>query len=327
MVHTVPLAAVYVVWSQTYGRTAQTNIAWHPIRKSVRISIEATFNALGQVPFVGWAIATMLLVGLFLAWRNASREERAQRLAAPTALAFGSLVFAIVISVARRGGFFFGNASPASSRYLHILAALLLPAIAVAGDELIRRRRAVAVVVIALLVVGLPGNIEKTDDNIFPASFYTGQRHIIESLPAMRLARQVPRSLHPTPSFAAEVTLGWLLDGVSSGRIPAAKTITPTEVAANTLRLSLEQTDSRPQPSCVRIRTPLIRHLRDGQSFGVTGTLSIQLLTDDGRPKSARLNFGGSLVANSPTHSLRAVKGPLTIRIASASFNAAICES
>ena len=132
----------------------------------------------------------------------------------------------------------------------------------------------------------------------------------------------MPRSLHPTPSFASEVTVGWLLDGASSGRIPAAGSATPTERATDTLRLSLEQLGSPNRSACVVLRSAVTRRLAAGASLNIRGTIAVQ-----GRsPISQPLAFGTSLFDAASTHTLLAVAGPLELRLAPRSLGAAICH-
>jgi hypothetical protein len=50
---------------------------------------------------------------------------------------------------------------------MHVVAALSLPAIAVAADALVRRWRVIAPVAVALLLVGIPGNVEALADQQF----------------------------------------------------------------------------------------------------------------------------------------------------------------
>jgi len=319
--HVLPLAVVFVAWSVGYARQTHPTFDRRHVEHAVRTTVTATFGALGQLPFVGWVLAAMLLAGMTLAWRDTPRIERRQRLDAAVALSVGALAFVSIIAV-NRGGL--GIQFLSSSRYLYVVAAMLLPALAVSGDAIARRRRALGPFVLTLLLVGIPGNIAKTGRSLDPPSYGNAKR-VFTSLPRMALARQVPRSLHPTQSFAAEVTVGWLLDGVQSGRIPAASPPTLFEFANNTLRLSLEQLDGPPRSSCIPFGSPTRRLLQKGQSINVRGTVGVQLAADSTHTASGWLPFGGSLVAIAPTFTLRAVTGPLNLRIRPQSFTAALC--
>ena len=319
--HTAPLAAVYVAWLIGFGRGARTSSGLTQVTRSARTSISATFDALGQVPFVGWALAAMLLVGLVLAVRGTERGERWSRLSAAFALLIGAGLFASMLAVTRFG---LGPQFAASSRYLHIIAALLLPALAVAADAIARRQRVLGVVVLALLLVGIPGNIASIGDNVGPAARYRAQRRVITGLPRAPLASSTPHSLHPTPSFAAEVTVGWLLAGAHSGRIPATRDLTRREQAANALRLSLEQLDRRAS-GCVPLRAQVTRRLARDETIGIRGAVAVQLLPNGRDVPSQVLPFGTSLLSTNLTHTLRAVRGPLTLRMAPRSAISGLC--
>jgi len=324
--HTLPLAAAYLAWSAKYGRTAQTSLGLGRIFTSMRISLSGTFNAIARVPFFGWLVATMLVAGLVVAWRDArgnadSDSQEFRRISAPIALAIGAILFAGTLALTRFG---LGSQFAKSSRYLHVLAALLLPLIAVAADALARNRRVILVATVALFIVGIPGNIAQIDKNLAPALSYTQQRRIITTLPRLPLARTVPRSLHPTPSFAGEVTVGWLLDGAKSGRIPRSGPPAPVERSSDELRLSLDQRDSPRVPGCKLLHAPVERRLRAGDSLTLRGTIAVQSIAADGSRSSA-LPYGTSLLSPTTTHTLRDVAGPLTLHISPRSLGAALC--
>lgn len=322
--HTLPLAVAYLAWSAHYGRAAHVSFRLGRVATSMRISLSATFNALGRVPFFGWLVAAVLVAGLVVAWRDARAAADSggfRRLSPSIALAIGAILFAATLALTRFG---LGSQFAASSRYLHVLAALLLPLIAAAADALARHRRVILVAVVALFLVGIPGNIAQIGKNIAPAIRYTQQRRVITTLPRLRLARSVPRSLHPTPSFAGEVTVGWLLDGVRSGRIPRSGLPTAVELSTDKLRLSLDQRDSPRRSGCVLLRAQLERRLQPGESIGLRGTIAVQSIAADGS-RSQPLPYGTSLLSTSTTHTLRDAAGPLTLHISPRSLGAALC--
>jgi hypothetical protein len=261
-------------------------------------------------------LAAMLVTGIVFALRDRPRRTE---LGASFALGIAAVLFAAMLGLTRFG---LGARFAASSRYLHVVAALVLPLIAVAADALARRWRALGPVVLVLLVVGIPGNIADVDRNVASAARYREFRRVIGALPRDELARSVPRSLHPTPSFAAEVTVGWLLDGAEDGRIPRAGA-TPVQRATDSLRLSLEQRDA-PLPSCPPLRATVTRRLEPGDQLAFRGAIVVQALPRRG-PRPLPLPFGTGLLATAPSHTLRAVAGPVVLRIAPRSFDAALC--
>jgi hypothetical protein len=314
---TLPPAALYGLWLWGYGRGARTGASAGEVVRSARTTLFATFDALAQVPFVGWALAAMLVAGIVLAWRD---RDRRRALAGPAALALGAVLFATLLGVTRFG---LGSQFAASSRYLHIVAALVLPLLAVAADALARRRRYATPVVLALLLVGLPGNVADIGRNVGPEARYREYRRVIAALPRDPLAGTVPRELHPTPSFAAEVTVGWLLDGARDGRIPEPPRSTPEQRATDRVRLTLEQLDT-PVERCAPLRTLTTRRLTVGESVRIGGAVTVQAIPRRG-PRPQPLPFGSGLLATAPTHELRAVAEPLTLHIAPRSLDAALC--
>ena len=317
--HTAPLAAVYVAWALAYGRGARTDFQLSRVASSVRTSVAAVFGALGQVPLGGWALAAMLVIGLALSLR--AGWSRIPELAGVVALSGAGLLFVTMLAVTRFG---LGAEFAASSRYLHIVAALLLPALAVAADAIARFRRPLLLVAVALLLMGVPGNISKIADNLGPAARYREQQRIIGALPRLKLASSTPHALHPTPSFAAEVTVGWLLDGARAGRIPAARHASPRAHATDVLRLSLEQLDGKGSGRCIPLHRPTIRTLTRRESLGITGAIDVQSMPVGRGVVSQPLPFGTSLLATSRTHTLRALR-PLKLRLAPRTRLAALC--
>jgi hypothetical protein len=314
---TLPLAAIYGLWRWGFGRDARTDSNLGQIARSARTTLFATFDALGQVPFVGWLLAALLVAGAVLAWRD---HERRGALGASTALAVAAVLFAALLGFTRFG---LGSRFAASSRYLHIVAALVLPLLAVAADAIARRWRYAAPVVLVLLLVGVPGNIVDIERNVGPEARYREYRRTITALARDPRAQAAPRDLHPTPSFAAEVTVGWLLDGVRDGHIPSPPPSTPEQRATDAVRLSLEQVDVG-ITGCPPLRAIATRRLATGESVRIAGAVTVQAIPGGG-PRPQPLPFGTGLLATSSTHELRAVADPLTLRVAPRSLDAALC--
>ena len=224
LAHGLPLAAVYLAWFAWIGHlgyppSASPGQTLH----FAGTVISSTFAALGHGPVVGALLAALLVGGGAMAWSDASPGRRHKDLAAPLALLVGAVVFALVTG-AGRGAPPAGIATAqvaAKSRYLHIIAALSIPALAVAADAVIRRWRFAAPVVLVALLIGVPGNIavavQHGDENRATAAFF---RPFILTLPRLPVAAVLPRGVHPDIYFDPVMTLGWLRAGVAQGRIP-----------------------------------------------------------------------------------------------------------
>ncbi|HEY5171077.1 MAG TPA: hypothetical protein VIK54_05050, partial [Acidimicrobiia bacterium] len=323
--HTVPLGVLYAAWWLHYSSSSGSTVTNPSVLTDwVRTGIAGTFDALGQVAFVGWALAIMLVTGLVFAWRQYDGTDRRRRGAAISAMLVGAFGFLLVSGINRA---VLGTRAASSSRYLHIVAALVLPALAVAADALIRRGRAFAPLVVVLFLIGVPGNIAETSKNFPAQQYFASYEQMVRSLPQMTLARRVPRDVRPELINGPWINVGWLLDGARSGRIPATRAPTPNERATNRLRLSLEQFDEGSGKGCVAVRAPIVRNLVAGESFVVRGTIRVQLIDEDTGAPSTVVAFGASFLVGGQDHTLRDVAGPLTIRIAAGVPDGSLCTS
>ncbi len=246
LAHTVPLAILYFAWFAAIGRSGYTG--YHAnvgqVLSFVRTFVAATFGAMGHVRGVGPLLALLLVVGLVLAYRPLGWRELRRQAALPVALLAGALALLLITAFGRAGLATFQE----KSRYLHLVAALILPALGVAADAVMRRGRVLAVVVLAVLVVGIPGNLNVIV-NYMNRGIVTNQpeyREMMLSLPYVDTAKQVPRDVKPEQFLAHFVTIGWLLDGARSGRIPKPSTISPQNEAMDALRLSFRQSRGNP---------------------------------------------------------------------------------
>jgi hypothetical protein len=224
--HVAPLALIYVAWFLVIGHEGHTTSGGGPsaAARFVADTYGATLHALGQSAALGALLATMLVVGLPLAWKTRQSAAHRATLAAPFGLAVASLAFLAVTGVGR--GQFPGFYE--QTRYHHITAALLLPAIAVGADAFARRWKWLLPIAMATFVIGIPGNME------FLARFERTQktaqadfRQMMLAYPRTPLARTLPRDMAPDSKRAFTLTIGWLRDGVASGRIPPPPTFTP----------------------------------------------------------------------------------------------------
>jgi hypothetical protein len=310
--HTVPLGIVFGAWWLRYGR-AQKTVAgsWSRVIAWGRSGASGAFNGLGQTRGVGWLLLAALIAGLALALRDSGLRDLRERGAPMLGLLIGVPVFLVITGVQR--GAFIGESFARSSRYQHILAALLLPALAVAAQALARRSRLLGGLALVALLVGVPGNISDASSFARASKARSANtRRMMLTIPRMALASKVPPSLRPDPNTAADVTVGWLRAGVASGRIPAPPR-SKTPMLTNILRLSLMELDRASGYPCRPLRAPLVLRLKSGDALGVEGQVSVSQLF--GRTRSSPLPLGRWFPNPAPAHTLVAVAGPLTIRI------------
>jgi hypothetical protein len=271
LVHTVPLAALYVGWYAAIGHSGFTG--YHAnvgqILSFVRTFVAATFGAMGHVRGVGPLLGVLLIGGLFLAYRPLDWRTLREQAALPVGLLVGALALLLITGFGRAGLGTFQE----KSRYLHLVAAMTLPALAVAADTVMRRFRPLSVVVVAVIVVGIPGNLNVID-TYMTRPIVTNQvayRQMMLSLPYVAVAKEVPAAVKPEQQLAHFVTIGWLLAGAASGRIPKPSTISPADQAMDTLRLSFEQGPGRRVPGdvCVAVARQHVFTLTTGQQLVV----------------------------------------------------------
>ena len=306
--HGAPIV-VYTAWwlHYSHGKYSFTGSARQIVEWCIS-GAAGVFDALGSVWGVGWVLAALLIGGCVLAARGSGLRAARRELALPAALLLGAAAFLVIAAFDRSG---VGSSAAKLGRYLHILAALTLPAVAVAIDALLRRSQVIGVAAMAVLLVGVPGNIAGARD-------YAHRQRVIDdttkqvmlSIARAPLARRVPRSLRPDPNRAPTLTIGWLLDGVKSGRVPA--TPVPMRVArTNDLRLSLLEVDHRSGLPCRALTAPVNLRLVKGDTIGIVGrVLAISRVP----PGSAPVSFGVGLLNPALAHTLTVVAGPLPVR-------------
>jgi hypothetical protein len=266
----LPLEFLYFVWWATLARPHYDAGAPRVglVARFVIRTVVNTFGALGQLPGVGVVLVLVLVYGFGLAYKNDPRAIRT-RLAAPTALLIGALLFVANTGLGRAEA----NNAAGRSRYLYVAALMLMPALAVAADAVARRWRKFAPVVFACFLVGIPGNLGSLsgathrDDQV-----QQRVRRMILVSPHLPVAARFPRALPLAGGISTGfpyMHIGWLVDGAANGRIPSPGRISPAEAATDTLRLLL--TDHLPNLSaaaatrCVNPRTPVRLRLDVGQ--------------------------------------------------------------
>ncbi len=316
---TVPLGVVYFAWWQRYsaGKYSFRGTAGQVLEWLVK-GVGALFGDLAPVPRLGWLlgalIAACLVGGLAIAVRDLGVRVVRERGAMPVALLVGVPVFLLVTGIDRSGA---GTSFARSSRYMHIVAALALPAIAVAVDALLRWRRVLGVLALAVLLVGVPANVVKAKDYLDGPLVRSQRayRQMILSIPREQLAAKVPPTLRPDPGYAPTVTLRWLREGVAQGRLPKPHALGPVDERSNELRLSLMEVNGSTGYKCRRLGAPLDHTMARGDKIGIIGNVAVVLRAGTGGPSSAPVSFGSGLLNQSFVNTLVAVEGPLTLRI------------
>jgi hypothetical protein len=270
LVHTVPLGVAYLVWTLAAPAGQPTaDYRAHSVWEIVRftsIGIQAMLGGFSGVRGLGIITAPLLVVGLSMFVARNGRTVLRGKCTATFALLVGAVAFLVVTAVFRagQGGFlrFFvatGAERARQSRYVYLVAAMALPALALAAQTLIHAWRRAALVVALLLGVALVGNVVR----LHSFTEVHSSRALVLTAPRLPIARQLPRTAEPTPGLQ----IGWLLDQLPSGRIPPPPDQSPTALATYALEFGLERTPRPVNTPCTTLREPVYRELSAGQSL------------------------------------------------------------
>ena len=308
-----PLGVAYLVWhfviaGDDLGNSQSFSGPLDALRFA-RTTVAAGFGGLAQVPGLGWVLGGLIVGGLVLAWRGRPLAQLRKVAAAPAAMAVGAFVFVLVTASGRVG---FSPGIERSTRYVHVFAVLLVPVVAIAADAVMRRWRAAVPVLAAFLVASLVGNVQDfSNERPYGGEFLAAYRTMMLAVPHTRFADQVPRDLRPERGLAPYVSMGWLLDGVRSGRIPTPDD-TPPEVQATTeLRVAMQETPGHEPNRCEAITagTPVTLHAGSSLRLRGQGQLWVSYTDPSGTVGLVPFQWRGLPVV--------AFAGPLTVNASS----------
>lgn len=331
--HTAPIGAAYVIWTVVAPKgQVVTNLRTHSllqIIKFVWVGLEAAFGGLGQLPGVGIALVVLLGGGFVVAFRfrGEGRPLFADGRAAPAALVVGAVLFLFVTATARagQGGLLVllkttGPDRARESRYIYLIAAMCLPAIGLAAEVLIRRRKLLAIPVVALLLVGLPANVNELSDYSPRYATPPRTRYAILSLARQPLARQLRNMYVPYPDarLSAEgLTVNWLIASVD--KIPDPGPVAPKIAALVVLQFMVQPAIPSPGLHCVPLTKPLDYVIGRGRTFTVErGFAYIRYVPEgEGAVPSLRRAFRPD--------SYRALVGPLHLKFSPLDKGVDVC--
>jgi hypothetical protein len=309
--HSVPLGVAYLVWYAAIGHDAyEGRDVSSPLDALAfaRTTIAASFGGLAQVPGLGWALGVLIVAGLVLAWRRQPFGQVRRVAAAPAALAVGALVFVLITAFGRVG---FAPGIERSTRYIHVVAALLLPVVAVAADAVMRRWRATVPILVVALGASLVGNIRDfSNERVYSGEFLEGYRRFILTMPRVPLADEVPRDVRPDRGLAPYVSVGWLRNGVGAGRIPPPEDVTPEERATAEARVVLHQHPGHQPVDCETVAGRVATTLRRGSSVRLHGEGQLWVGYTDSTGATGLITFRGHGVP------VVAYAGPVKVNVA-----------
>ncbi|RIJ69393.1 hypothetical protein D1871_21905 [Nakamurella silvestris] len=322
VLQTVPLAAVFLLWSAFYGTSKFRPGSAADLAEFIWRGMRGAFNSLSQIPWGGVLLVIVLLAGLTLVVLSHGWSVFRGRLAAPAAMFLGGVGSYLAAGIGRAGPY--GPESAAGSRFSGVAIALIIPLLAVAVDAICRRNTAVGILALVVLVAGIPQNIDKAFSSArAEQKQITKVRELIMALPVNPLAADAPDDLRPLPedAYATEVTMGFLKEGLRDGWLPQSAGIDRKTELAATFRLSLYQrVDAGPGPGpCTPIVEPLDIRAEAGDQIHIGGGfVSFTETTVKGALKGQRITYNpnrGTTVA--------VLSGPLSLRLTGTGVNGA----
>jgi hypothetical protein len=305
--HVVPLAVAYSIW---YLATSPGGIRnpYHRIANASEITrfvwsgIRGTFVAVGAYSFVGAALGVLFVVGCGLAW---TRVRDRTPFCIPGSLLVGALLFLVGTSVTR---WFVTPTADSQSRYIYTLAALFLPALAIAVDTVIMRWRVLTPLILGALLIATAKNATGFNSAPFTSSYFREQKQLVLTMAHSKQAQAVPAYVRPNPWYS----IGWLQTAATNGDVPHAGPATPALNRQIRFVLSIAQIDTPPTSRCESPTKAQLLHPRRGDrlsfrfagepevgaSYFVQDAVTATWLTAGGRPAASQVfkaEFGQTL--------------------------------
>jgi hypothetical protein len=330
LLQSAPLVAIFVgwfLWQRSSGNlvgSGDTTASVTALGGWLRTLLSAAFTGIGGSGAVAAALALMLIGGGTLAMVARGRDGIRRTLAVPLALLVGAVVLAISIGSQRSTLVDLFPSIASSPRYQAMVAAMVLPAIAVAGAELIRRWRVAAPAVVALLVVGIPANIGQFDaDQLRTAkAFSTSQRSYLVTAAEIPISAEVDADVHPNPNEfgPANVTVGFLRAALADGKLPDVDDPDPIllETVATHLRISQGLMEDDIPPATCGLGESFDVVARKGDRFVLETSARISIADPDGTygpPFAYNIDYAGKVVTSQFDQAFRVLpaKGATTV--------------
>jgi spore maturation protein SpmB len=312
LLHTQPLVVLFAIWAGYWIGYVQVPISpGHPnpptLAGFVVNGFRGTYGGLGWWPVVGIALFAMTVVGVVVATKLWPRPAWVRMAAGPLAMLVSGVLFIALAGYERSGQY--GPDFAYQSRYLHMLAAFVLPITAFAAQAIIVRWPTATAAVVLLPLLGIPGNIAAADT---PIPYIVPSRDLILTLPRVPIAAEAPADAVPGIRYApVNYTIGFLRDAAADGKLPRPDALDPSLVAEATIQIALGQLGDDPSKPCRPIGTPLDLVLQPGDQIRLgPKPVPITVITDAG-PQTATVDpaYGGTLEAQVPNLHITAPPG------------------
>ena len=288
-VHTVPLAAVYLLWFSLTRppvviRVDGRSFTLHEYLKWLRDAGVGLFDGLGHFTAVGILLAILLIAGTVVAVRTEGAGGWLRRAAVPAALLVAAV---LAMSLAAPSRFALGEGGAKAGRYVGVMAAMTLPALAVAADAISRRWRWTTPLVAAVFLLPLPFNIAVFGSNpVLSRAGFNSTRNFVTNLPDNPLIGEVPPWVRPNESLLGTpgMTVGWLLEASRNGELPApTEPMNPLLAPLVPIELGVARVDGGAAygMECTDHTAPLAVDPHLGERWYVDGDVQIQRRVGD----------------------------------------------
>jgi len=241
--HTAPLGVTYLLWWFNFarGEVAHPDYGIPALwAQWVWQGFAAVFGSLAGWAPLGVLLAAVTVIGFSVRVRDQlSTVDWWRPLVPVLALACGAVVFQLITALGRvaqpLGGFVvLGPAGATSSRYVYIVAALMLPLIAIAASYLIKRWRIAVIALVPLFIIGLVVNVRHLIliDTVpdLNRERHIRTRELVSDAAYSDLIELVPAETElRLPYFS--ITAGWLRAVKAQGLLPEVGGVTARRAA------------------------------------------------------------------------------------------------
>jgi hypothetical protein len=291
-----PAAAAFAVWYLGWGHESSGVETTFDDRvpRLVGDIVQSTLARFGAVGALGWAVGLASLAGLVLLGRRVGVARLRREQAPVLGLLVGAAAFLAITGVGRAH-----LSVEAATRYRHVLAALLLPAIGVGLTELGRRWPPATWIAVAVLVTAIPANVADLSLE-GPDRVTYGNPGLVVALANVDAPPSMPRTMQPLLQGAPEITVGWLEQARDDGKVPGWDERSRPHRPWAELVLALEQVFEPVGEGCRPIRPLEGARLSAGQVLRVPGDAVTVVEVVDGQPTAAAAAYQAAPVFGPP---------------------------
>jgi hypothetical protein len=319
--HTVPLGIVYLLWMwledvSTVFRVDDRPFTPHAYYVWTKNAAVGLFDALGHFALLGVLLAAVLVVGVALAWRAEGTRQFLRRAAVPSAMVVACI---LSMSSAAPSRFFIGDDASTAGRYIGVMAALMLPAIAVGAEEVVRRWPKLLLPVLALFVLPIPLNAASFgEDPLLTPGYFTNERTAIAGLPQEDIMRRLPPWVEVNESIVGQpdMTVGWLLQASANGELPPPVPLDWFQRFMLPYHLGVAITSSfEPVPdgmTCATFDEPVTLDPSVGEQWYFGTDAAIAGRADDGTAATPWMSFQDETTVEIVLPDLELLVGPVT---------------